>query len=130
MDDPLVTLAAVGWPAKLAAGAVFLVGVLRGAAALVSDVRTFVRPPAKSEREQLSEDQNDFLTRVMARLDAVEGKLDHCEAREAEHAQRDAVMTARFNQLLQAAKINGVEFAMDLGSIAPIPPLAPQGEKP
>lgn len=116
IDDPLNTLGKGGWPAELAAALLAGFGLVHGALVLFERLRHFIRPPVKSDREILSEDQDAFLERVMRRLEAVETKLDHCEASHAE-------MARKFNALLETAKIKGVELAMEMGSIAPIPPL-------
>jgi hypothetical protein len=122
MDDPLTELGKGGWPPLLAAALLSGFGLIHGASVLIGQVRGLVRPPAKTDREILSEDQDNFLERVMTRLEAVEAKLDHCE-------ESHALMARKFNQVLEMAKLKGVELAMDLGSVAPMPALAPIEER-
>jgi hypothetical protein len=121
MDDPLTELGKGGWPMVLATLVLAGFGLVHGAIVVFDRVRTFVRPATKSDREILSEDQDAFLERVMHRLEMVEAKLDHCE-------ESHALMARKFNQVLEMAKLKGVELAMDLGSVAPMPALAPVEE--
>lgn len=77
----------------------------------------------KSEREILSSDEMTFRKALMDRLADVEGRLETCMKGHAACQAANARLEERLTQIVNAAAAAGIELAIKLSPVAPMPPL-------
>jgi|SRR6185437_6909863 len=113
MNDLTDFLRAQGVPAWIAV-------VLAALYILVDKLHLWPRQ-GKSEREILSADEITFRTALMERLKDVEGRLEKCMKGHADCQAANAKLEERLDLIVKAAAAAGIEFAVKVSPVAPIP---------